>query len=227
VNDARTGANYTPATFDVRDVDEARRIILTAESGTTTDERWAMETPWLAERILEQFPLTDRHVVIDFGCGLGRMAKVLIERTRCWVVGVDMSQSMRQLAPGYVQSDKFAAVSPPVLDLMIARGFRAELALAIWVLQHVAQPDADVQRLKRALVPDGGVFVANNLRRAVPTDRGWAHDGVDVEGLLARSFVPAWRGTLPPEIGGDVLPQVSFLGAYRNPGSAAMAPSHG
>ena len=167
-------ANYTPAIFDVRDVDEARRIILTAEAGTTTDERWAKETPWLADRI---------------------------------------------------QSGKFAAVSPPMLDLMIARGFRAELAIAIWVLQHVAHPGADVQRLQRVLVPGGGVFVANNLRRAVPTDRGWAHDGVDIEGLLARSFVPAWRGTLPPEIGGDVLPHASFLAAYRNPGPAAMAPT--
>ena len=153
MNDARQGVNYTPAIFDVRDVDEARRIILTAEAGTTTDERWAKETPWLAERILDRFPLTDRHVVIDFGCGLGRMAKVLIERTRCWVVGVDMSQGMRQLAPGYVQSAKFAAVSPPMLDLMMARGFRAELAIAIWVLQHVPEPDADVRRLQRALVP--------------------------------------------------------------------------
>jgi len=33
-------ATYTPSVFDVRDVDEARRIILTPEAGTTTDERW-------------------------------------------------------------------------------------------------------------------------------------------------------------------------------------------
>jgi SAM-dependent methyltransferase len=216
MTDAKPGASYTPEIFDVRDTDEARRIILTAESGTTTDERWTKETPWLADRILEHFPLTERHVVIDFGCGLGRMVKALIERTRCWVVGVDMSQGMRQLAPGYVQSPKFAVVSPPMLDLMIARGFRAELAIAIWVLQHVAQPDVDVGQLQRVLAPGGGVFAANNLRRAVPTDRGWAHDGIDVDGLLARSFVPAWRGELPPEIGGDVLPGASFLGAYRH-----------
>ena len=216
MTDAQPDATYTPEIFDVRDIDEARRIILTAESGTTTDERWTKETPWLADRILEHFPLTERHVVIDFGCGLGRMAKALIERTRCWVVGVDMSQGMRQLAPGYVQSPKFAAVSPPMLDLMIARGFRAELAIAIWVLQHVAEPDVDVGRLRRVLAPGGGVFVANNLRRAVPTDRGWAHDGIDVDGLLARNFDPAWRGALPPEIGGDVLPAASFLAAYRH-----------
>jgi hypothetical protein len=58
------------------------------------------------------------------------------------------------------------------------------------------------------------MFVANNLRRAVPTDRGWAHDGIDVEALLAQAFAPMWRGGLPAEIGGDVLPQASYLAAY-------------
>jgi SAM-dependent methyltransferase len=214
VTDPAPAAKYTPEVFDVRDLDEARRIILTPESGTSTDARWAAETPWLADRILERFPLTEQHVVVDFGCGLGRMARALIERCRCWVIGVDMSRSMRQLAPGYVESAKFAAVSPPVLDLMIARGFRAELAIAIWVLQHVARPHDDVARLQRVLAPGGGLFVANNLRRAVPTDRGWAHDGIDVEAMLAERFAPLWQGALPPDIGGDVLPQASFLAAY-------------
>lgn len=207
-------ANYAPEVFDVRDQDAARRIILTPEAGTTTDERWVKETPWLADRILERFPLAEQHVVVDFGCGLGRIARALIERTRCWVVGVDLSASMRQLASGYVQSPKFAAVSPQMLDLMTARGFRAELGLAIWVLQHVARVDVDIERLRRVLAPGGGLFVANNVRRAVPTDHGWAHDGIDVEAMLTQVFTAAWRGALPAEIGGDVLPQASFLAAY-------------
>jgi hypothetical protein len=82
VSEQAPAANYAPEVFDVRDLDEARRIILTPESGTTTDARWAAETPWLADRILERFPLTEQHVVIDFGCGLGRMARALIERSR-------------------------------------------------------------------------------------------------------------------------------------------------
>ena len=208
-------ANYAPEVFDVRDVAEARSVILTAEPGTTTDSRWATETPYIVDRLLERFAISERHVVIDFGCGIGRMAKALIERTRCWVVGVDVSASMRQLAPGYVQSPKFAAVAPAMLDLLLARGLRAEWAIAIWVIQHVARPEIDVARLKLALAPNGGLFVANNLRRAVPTDRGWAHDGVDVEALLEREFACAWRGALPPEIGGDALPRASFLAAYR------------
>ena len=209
-----SAATYAPQVFDVRDVDEARRIILTPEAGTSTDVRWARETPYLANRIVEHFRPTERHVVLDFGCGLGRMAKALIERTRCWVIGVDMSVRMRELAPAYVSSDKFAAVSPRMLDLLVARGLRVEAAIAIWVLQHVARPEQDIARIDGALAPGGGLFVANNLRRAVPTDQGWAHDGIDIAAILATRFAPQWRGTLPPEIGGDVLPGASFLAAY-------------
>lgn len=208
-------ANYAPQVFDVRDVDEARRIVLTPEAGTSTDQRWTRETPWLAACIRERFALDARYVVLDFGCGLGRMAKALIDATGCFVVGVDLSTSMRQLAPGYVASPRFAAIAPAMLDLLIARGFRVELALSIWVLQHVARPQADIRRLHDVVRPGGGLFVANNVRRAVPTDRGWAHDGLDVAGLLDDAFEPIWRGALPQEIGGDVLPGASFLAAYR------------
>ena len=214
-------ATYQPSVFDVRDLDEARRIILTPEAGTTTDERWTRETPWLAARILDQFPLDARHAVLDFGCGLGRMAKALIEATGCFVVGVDLSTGMRQLAPGYVASPRFAAVAPAMLDLLIARGMRFELALSIWVLQHVARPDQDIGRLCAALRDGGGLFVANNVRRAVPTDRGWAHDGIDIAALLDARFARVWQGALPQEIGGDVLPDASFLAAYRLAPAAA------
>jgi SAM-dependent methyltransferase len=210
-------ATYTPSVFDVRDVEEARRIVLTPEAGTTTDERWARETPYLTERILESFPLDERHVVLDFGCGLGRMAKALIDATNCFVIGVDFSTSMRQLSPGYVGSPRFAAIAPPMLDLMIARGLRVELALSIWVLQHVARPEPDIRRLREVLRPDGGLFVANNVRRAVPTDRGWAHDGLDIRAILGGAFEETWSGALPQSIGGDVLPAASFLAAYRRP----------
>ncbi len=165
--------------------------------------------------MLEQFALAEGSVVLDFGCGVGRMAKELIERCGCFVLGVDLARNMRQLAPGYVDSPRFSVVSPPVLDALVARGFSADLALAVWVIQHAARPEQEIARLVRAVAPGGGVFIANNVRRAVPTDRGWADDGLDVGALLDAAFDPVWRGRLPPEIGGEVLPDASFLATYR------------
>jgi hypothetical protein len=42
---------YRPQVFDVPDVDAAKAIILTPERGTTTAERWEVETPYLVDAI--------------------------------------------------------------------------------------------------------------------------------------------------------------------------------
>ena len=63
--------------------------------------------------------------------------------------------------------------------------------------------------------------MANNLRRAVPTDRGWANDGQDVAAMLDARFTRVWNGVLPRDIGGDVLPDASFIAAYRLQAPAA------
>jgi SAM-dependent methyltransferase len=208
---------YYPEIFNVTDIGQAKYLILTPAGGMTSEERWQTETAYLLDLIADASHIGEDTVVLDFGCGVGRMAKALIERFGCWVIGVDMSASMRQLAPGYVQSPRFSVISPLLLDVLVARGFRADLGIAIWVIQHVARPDQDVARLAASIASNGGLFVANNIRRAVPTDRGWADDGIDVATLLAPPFEPLWHGRLPREIGGDVLPEASWLAAYRRP----------
>ena len=35
--------------------------------------------------------------VLDYGCGIGRIAKELILKTSCKVIGVDISESMRKM----------------------------------------------------------------------------------------------------------------------------------
>ena len=132
---SETAATYFPGIFDVKTSDEAMRIILTAED-STTQNRWATETPYLADLITSNIKLSDQSLVLDYGCGIGRMAKALIDRHGCRVIGVDMSPSMRALAVGYVASDNFLACPPEMLDVLIARGMRCDAALSIWVLQH-------------------------------------------------------------------------------------------
>jgi SAM-dependent methyltransferase len=89
---------YRPEIFNPSSVDDARRIILTPEPGLSTDERWDRETPYLADRLVETMMPDESSLVLDFGCGIGRLAKAVIERSGCTVIGVDISARMRAYA---------------------------------------------------------------------------------------------------------------------------------
>ena len=70
---------YTPEIFEKKSMEEAKNIILTQEKGTTTAQRWELETPYITESILSKVSLTPQSLVLDFGCGIGRISKELIE----------------------------------------------------------------------------------------------------------------------------------------------------
>lgn len=185
---------YNPEIFDVGSIEAARQIILTGE-GSTPDERWESETPYLADAIQNALAITADTVLIDYGCGIGRMAKELIRRHGCRVIGVDISNNMRILAPNYVQSSRFLACSPEMLDMLLARNFVADAAISIWVLQHCLRPAEDIDRIYRSLAPGSGLFVLNNLYRAVPTkEKYWVNDGLDIKSLLRDRFSMAMEG---------------------------------
>lgn len=206
---------YRPEVFEVDDLESAMRVILTPEPGTTTPERWEYETPYLVSEIGRALGLDDQSCVLDYGCGIGRIAKGLIERHNCFVVGVDISTSMRQLAPRYVQSDRFAACAPEMLDRMIARGFRATHACACWVIQHCLAPETDLVRIDSALASDGRLFVLNSNHRCVPTDHGWASDGISVEELLTARFEKIAKGDLPEVITTPEIANCSYTMTLR------------
>ncbi|UYN94976.1 MAG: class I SAM-dependent methyltransferase [Enhydrobacter sp.] len=108
----------------------ARQIILTAE-GSTTDERWTTETPYVADLIGGAVDVRRDTLPIDYGCGIDRLARELIGRHGCQVLGVDISARMRALAVDYVQSDRFFTCAPEMLDALVARGLRADAAISI------------------------------------------------------------------------------------------------
>jgi 2-polyprenyl-3-methyl-5-hydroxy-6-metoxy-1,4-benzoquinol methylase len=206
---------YNPAVFHVNDLAQAMSIILTPE-GSTTADRWEKETPYLADLIAEQFALQPDSLVLDYGCGIGRLAHELIRRHNCRVVGVDISPSMRALSVIYTRSDRFMSCSQDMLDGLIARGTAFDAALAIWVLQHCAAPAQDMARIKSALRPGGDLFVANGNVRSVPTaESGWVNDGLDIKAMLAGEFVSVRDGQLARDRTTEVVAQGTFWGAYR------------
>jgi SAM-dependent methyltransferase len=206
---------YDPSVFNVADMKQAMRIIMTAEN-STTEERWQKETPYIADLIGRKIPITRDTLLLDYGCGIGRVAKELIARHGCRVIGVDISPSMRAFAAVYVESDRFLACSAAMLDLMLERGMSFDGGISIWVLQHCERPADEVARLRRAVKADGKLLVVNSLARVVPgverklftavptLERRWFDDGIDVGGLLRATFSPLEDGPVPDSIPGII-----------------------
>jgi SAM-dependent methyltransferase len=211
---------YYPEIFAVPDMRRAKEIILTNEgAGADSHTRWALETPYVVELMREAFSLRSDMVVLDYGCGIGRLAKAMIDASGCSVVGLDTSPEMRKLADDYVGSDRFIAVSPSQFDALVMTGLRVHAAIAVWVLQHCLVPADDIKRIHRGLVRDGNCFILNMPKRAIPVVRAgtaneneffWASDGVEVAMLLRTEFEVVAEG----EPDKSRVPNMADAGAY-------------
>lgn len=207
---------FNAGLYEVADPGEAMRLILTPEGGATTEQRWEKETPYLVDLIAHHMTIDTNSVLLDYGCGVGRMAQALIQRFGCRVVGVDSSHAMRAFAASYVRSDRFFACAPAMLDDLVARGLHCDGALTIWVLQHCAQPSVDIARVKHALKPGGNFFVVNNRTRAVPVlERPYINDGLDIKAMLGSEFLPQHEGILAPEAVEDIVSRNSFWANFQ------------
>ena len=139
---------YKPEFFDVKDMEEAKTAIVTVD-------RWESETPYLVEQIGEFLKPTEDTMILDYGCGAGRLAKELIDKYNCYVLGVDISQSMQRLAIEYVDSPRFSICSPEVFNRMLFDGFKADHVLAVWILQHCLEVDKIIKNINKDLNPGG------------------------------------------------------------------------
>ena len=170
---------YDVDVFSCPDVEAAKAVILSPGGGLTTDQRWELETAWLKERIG-----FGRGLVVDYGCGIGRMSKAISNP----VLGVDISYTMRQQADDYVGSSYFCAISPKMFEVLVAGGLRVNGAMALWALQHIFDVERAVEVLMCSLSP-GGVFWLLDLGcRSVPNVGGgiMADDHVDTFALIER-----------------------------------------
>jgi SAM-dependent methyltransferase len=191
---------YRPDVFDVGSEEEARSIILQAEDAAQVERRWEIETPWFGDLIVRGCGVTAESRILDFGCGLGRLSRRIIETTGCSVTGIDISPSMRELAAGYVASPRFSTAAYE--DFIAAPGLGGGFdgAFACYVLQHVERPDRDLPAIASSLRPGGRFVLVNSLTRWVPTSHGWAQDGFDVLGIAGTLFDLVEAPVFPPEI---------------------------
>ncbi|MBT3267117.1 class I SAM-dependent methyltransferase [Candidatus Poribacteria bacterium] len=208
---------YTPDVFDIRNLAEAKSVILTPEEKTTTDERWERETPFVVGEIVRLMEPTADSVILDYGCGIGRIARELIRHSGCIVIGVDISVRMRSFARAYVRSERFVACSTSELDRMMQDGCRVDHAYTVWVLQHCADPSSDVARMACAVGAGGRLYVVNMHDRRVPTDVGWVDDEQDVNAVISNQFEPLWTAPLPEDVVSNELRDAAACSLWRRP----------
>lgn len=181
------GFIYDDTRFKPKALDDKKRIILTGD----TDSRWERETPVFGQALIDNLKLTPDHTVLDYGVGVGRLAKYLIDTCGCRVIGVDISQDMLDASVSYVQSDLYQPMSVEAFQEQY-KDLNVDAAYSIWVLQHCLNVDEILDQLHTALSGDGALWVTNTYNRALPVakNKSWADDGVDMQSLITQRFGP-------------------------------------
>lgn len=182
---------YEPAVFAQRDIDAAKWIILTPAPDMTVEQRWEAETPWTVERM--QFP-EGNSMILDWGCGVGRLAKPLLDRGHM-VVGVDISTNMLGHAMAGAGPRHFACIPPGILR-RFELSAKFDGGYASWVLQHVQNPVRDIDLIAQLLKPGAPFYLLNSNRRFIPVRDinssepkiTWVADSHNIAELMSRYF---------------------------------------
>ncbi len=176
---------YFKKAFDPINLQHAKDIVLTPNE--YQPDKFDEETDFMIAFLRDRALLDSDSRVLDFGCGMGRLSKKLIEAFGCYVVGVDMSLNMLLLAAKYVNDqERFEPRGQ-----CNARGIDA--ALSVFVLQHAEDPATELQRIASALKP-GGYLVMVEGPRLVPVGADaqgyviWHDDGLVIGDLAAKYF---------------------------------------
>ena len=155
----------------------------------STEDRWRIETPYLADLIARHVAITPETTLIDYGCGIGRMSKELIARHGCRVIGIDISP-VDARARGRCMCSRTAScrARPRCSMSWWSNGVRFDAAISIWVLQHCLDPgrghrahqagaEARRRRVHRQQRPSRGAdargrLVGRHARRPIDAERG-------------------------------------------------------
>jgi 2-polyprenyl-3-methyl-5-hydroxy-6-metoxy-1,4-benzoquinol methylase len=180
---------YIKEVFDVTTFEHAKHVVLTSDPNNPN--KFENETNFLIDTIAEQMStkMNEDSVVLDFGCGMGRVSKKLIEKFNCNIIGVDISNTMLTFANIYVaKSKKFK----PMNSYNIANTI--DVCVSTFVLQHVQDPKSEIDTIYNNLKTGGYLILVNENKRYVPSDVDsnryvvWHDDGFDVFGEINSRF---------------------------------------
>jgi ubiquinone/menaquinone biosynthesis C-methylase UbiE len=206
---------YYPEFFNPNSLEDAKFIVLCSNE-QDYNFRWETETQWIKDQLISTRCIDHNSLILDWGTGVGRIAKMLIETFNCTVVGVDISESMLNYAIDYVgNSEKFIPITH---DKFMESTFSSKFTccIATWSLQHSNTSELDIEKIQKVLIPKGNMFVLEMSEKCVIGKENEVvvsvNDNVDNKMELAKWFNPLILGKLPRSITVDSIFDGSWWG---------------
>jgi 2-polyprenyl-3-methyl-5-hydroxy-6-metoxy-1,4-benzoquinol methylase len=179
--------SYIKEVFEPTTIQHAMHICLTSDP--ENPNKLLEETSFFVKAISEYNIINSDTKVLDFGCGMGRISRGFVEYFGCNVIGLDANETMLKFANIFVGNpNKFSTVSEYKDKETI------DVAVACFVLQHVEDPDKEIQTIYDSLKPGGYLILLNENIRYVPNDidKGnfiiWKDDEYNIFSALDKKF---------------------------------------
>jgi ADP-heptose:LPS heptosyltransferase/ubiquinone/menaquinone biosynthesis C-methylase UbiE len=176
--------------FKAKNLEEGIHNTVGDCNGIPARERWEKETPVFAKQILSHLQTNPGTVILDYGCGVGRLSKeILFQDQNVTVIGLDASEHQLKIATEYVNDSRFIPILPHQLKQKV------DLVYCVYCLQHVPAVELrDVLYRIYTFLKPGGIFIycSSDYRMAIRYDGGGFFDdrflGVNIREEISRLF---------------------------------------